>query len=293
MSRPQGVNNDELGTRFQELRPRLIGAAYALTGSVQEAEDVVQDAWLRLSRSQTDTITDIEGWLVTTVSRLALDVLRSARARRETYVGPWLPEPVVQDADPGDHVARNDTLNLAVLVVLETLSPAERAVFVLHEVFGVPFDEVATAVGRTPAACRQMARRARRHVAARTPRFEVDSTTHRRAVDAFVTAATAGDLTSLTRLLDPDVVLRTDGGGQVRAALNPIHGSERVLRFLGGVTQRFNQGTSYGPATVNGLPGLLRYHNGQADAVVSFVVAHRRVIEIHVILNPEKLRTVT
>nr|BFE85422.1 hypothetical protein GCM10020093_080230 [Planobispora longispora] len=163
------VSDEELAAEFAAIRPRLVGVAYGLLGTVDEADDVVQDAWLRLIRADRSQIDDVTGWLVVTVSRLALDVLRSARVRREKYVGPWLPEPVVTDGDPADRVTLAESMSMAMLVVLESLSPAERTAFVLHDVFGLPFAEVGRAVGRTAAACRQLAARARRHVSARAP----------------------------------------------------------------------------------------------------------------------------
>ncbi|MGV9775378.1 RNA polymerase sigma factor SigJ [Streptosporangium sp. NPDC003464] len=288
------MNSDEdLAAEFGALRPRLVGVAYGLLGSLDEAEDVVQDAWLRLGRADRAEIQDVTGWLVVTVSRLALDVLRSARVRREEYVGPWLPEPVVTvEADPADRVTLDESMSLAMLVVLESLSPAERTAFVLHDVFGLPFDEVAQAVGRTPAACRQLAARARKHVAARAPRFEVDAAEHRRVVEAFSRASKGCDIDALTALLDPDVVLRSDGGGLVRAARRPVRGAGRVARFIAGVAERFGAGGRFTPITVNGRPGLLRFRDGALDGVYALTVAGGRITEIDIVMNPEKLRSV-
>ncbi|GAA2756077.1 RNA polymerase sigma factor SigJ [Actinopolymorpha rutila] len=282
-----------LAAEFTALRPRLLGVAYSLLGSLDEAEDVVQDAWLRLSRidpDEIDRIRDLTGWLVVTVSRLGVDALRSARRRREKYVGPWLPEPLVT-GDPADRVTLDESMSLAMLVVLESLSPAERTAFVLHDVFGLEFTEVARAVGRKPAACRQLAARARKHVAARAPRFEVDAEAHRSAVTAFARACDGMDLAALVELLDPDVVLRTDGGGQVLAARRPVVGAEKVARFL------VRTARSLGPAQqrhalVNGLPGLLRYRAGRLDSVVGLTVAGGRITELHIVRNPEKLRSI-
>ncbi|GAA4220032.1 RNA polymerase sigma-70 factor (ECF subfamily) [Streptosporangium album] len=284
--------DEELAAEFGAIRPRLVGVAYGLLGSLDEAEDVVQDAWLRLGRADREQIQDITGWLVVTVSRLALDVLRSARVRREEYVGPWLPEPVVTGADPADRVTLAESMSMAMLVVLESLSPAERTAFVLHDVFGLPFEEVAQAVGRSPAACRQLAARARRHVASRAPRFEVDATEHRRVVEAFARASTGDDIDALVALLDPDVVLRSDGGGVVSAARRPIHGAEKVARFLIRVAGRLSVRSRFAPATVNGWPGLLRFRNGELSGVFGLTVADGRVTEIFIVMNPEKLRSV-
>jgi RNA polymerase sigma-70 factor, ECF subfamily len=184
---------EEAAVVFEQLRPRLVGVAYGLLGTLAEAEDAVQEAWIRLQRSDLEAIRDVPGWLVTTTSRIALDVLRSARYRREAYVGPWLPEPVETAPDPADSVSLADSLSWAMLVVLETLSPAERAAFVLHDVFGLSFDEVGRALGRAPAACRKLASRAREHVEARQPRFDVDPEVHREVVAAFGRATASGD----------------------------------------------------------------------------------------------------
>ncbi|MER5419436.1 sigma-70 family RNA polymerase sigma factor [Streptosporangium roseum] len=293
MSRPSCVNSGEdLATEFDAIRPRLVGVAYGLLGSLDEAEDVVQDAWLRLGRADRAEIQDVTGWLVVTVSRLALDVLRSARVRREEYVGPWLPEPVVTEADPADRVTLAESMSMAMLVVLESLSPAERTAFVLHDVFGLSFQEVAQAVGRSPAACRQLAARARKHVAARAPRFDVDADEHRRVVEAFARASTGHDIDALLALLDPDVVLRSDGGGLVTAARRPVRGADRVSRFLVGVAERFGDGGRFTPATVNGRPGLLRFRDGALSGVYGLTVAGGRITEIHIVVNPEKLRSV-
>ncbi|MGW0228379.1 RNA polymerase sigma factor SigJ [Actinopolymorpha singaporensis] len=291
---------EDLAAEFTALRPRLLGVAYSLLGSLDEAEDVVQEAWLRLTRTGlegTDEIRDLTGWLVVTVSRLGVDALRSARRRREEYVGPWLPEPVVTPeppaaADPADRVTLDESMSLAMLVVLESLSPAERTAFVLHDVFGLEFTEVARAVGRTPAACRQLAARARKHVASRAPRFEVDARAHRSVVAAFARACEGMDLAALVELLDPDVVLRTDGGGRVLAARRPVAGAEKVARFL------VRTARSLGPAQhrhtlVNGRPGLLRSRAGRLDSVVGLTVAGGRITELHIVRNPEKLRSVT
>ncbi|MEU6427741.1 RNA polymerase sigma factor SigJ [Microbispora sp. NPDC046973] len=299
-----------LDAEFQAMRPRLLGVAYGLLGSLDEAEDVVQDAWLRL-RSATaasggEEIRDVTGWLVVTVSRLALDVLRSARHRREEYVGPWLPEPVLTgpiltgplparpvltQPDPAERVTLDESLSMAMLVVLESLSPAERTAFVLHDVFGLTFAEVGEAVGRSPAACRQLAARARAHVASRAPRFDVDPSEHRRVVRAFARACLGDDMDALVALLDPDVVLRSDGGGRVRAGRRPVFGAAKVARLLFGI-QRFGP-FELVPAVVNGWPGLLRYRGDRLVSVLGLTVAGGRVTAVDMVLNPEKLARVT
>ncbi|GII01612.1 RNA polymerase sigma24 factor [Planobispora takensis] len=284
------VGDEELAAEFTAIRPRLVGVAYGLLGSVDEADDVVQDAWLRLVHADRAQIHDITGWLVVTVSRLALDVLRSARVRREEYVGPWLPEPVVQGGDPADRVTLDESMSMAMLVVLESLSPAERTAFVLHDVFGLPFTEVGRAVGRTPAACRQLAARARKHVSARAPRFDVDTAEHRKVVDAFVEATGGRNMDALLALLDPDVVLVSDGGGVVSAARRPILGAAKVARFVLGTAERFGAGQRLRPSTVNGSPGLLRFHGEELVGVLSLTVSGGRITEIDIVMNPNKLR---
>ncbi|MFB9658574.1 RNA polymerase sigma factor SigJ [Glycomyces mayteni] len=288
MNRPESEAARGETALFQELRPRLVGVAYGLLGSVSEAEDVVQDAWMRLQRTDTAAIDDLTGWLVTTTSRLALDVLRSARVRREAYVGPWLPEPVATAPDPADSVSLADSLSWAMLVVLETLSPAERAAFVLHDVFGLTFDEVAAALGRSAPACRKLASRARDHVEARKPRFDVDPDEHRHVVEAFSRAVTSGDIDGLTALLDPDAVLTSDGGGVVRAARKPVRGAEKVARFLTGVTARYDD-FHHQVTTVNGGPALLTVTGGEVGGITLLGIADGRIVAVDMVRNPDKL----
>jgi RNA polymerase sigma-70 factor (ECF subfamily) len=279
---------------FEELRPRLIGVAYSLIGSLAEAEDAVQEAWIRLQRSDLEDIRDLTGWLVTTTSRIALDVLGSARARRETYVGPWLPEPVETAPDPADSVGLAEQLSWAMLVVLETLSPAERAAFVLHDVFGMSFPEIGQVLGRAPAACRKLASRAREHVQARQPRFDVDPAAHREVVAAFGRATASGDVDELLGLLDPDAVLTSDGGGVARALSRPLHGAPEIARFLAGVVSR--PGLDMRPGAVNGSPALLVFEHGQISSVMALGIRNGRITTIDAIRNPRKfhgLRTLT
>jgi RNA polymerase sigma-70 factor (ECF subfamily) len=279
---------------FEELRPRLIGVAYGLLGSLAEAEDAVQEAWIRLQGSDREAIRDLPGWLVTTTSRIALDVLRSARSRRETYVGPWLPEPVETAPDPADAIGLADAVSWAMLVVLETLSPAERAAFVLHDVFGLPFTEVGEALGRAPAACRKLASRAREHVEARQPRFDVDPAAHREVVTAFARAAASGDLEALLDLLAPDAVLTSDGGGVVRAFPRPVHGAREIATFVATFGDRL--GLTLRPSAVNGSPALLIFENGQIATVLALGIRDGRITTLDAVRNPQKfhgLRSLT
>jgi RNA polymerase sigma-70 factor (ECF subfamily) len=264
-----------------------------MLGSVSEAEDAVQDAFARLLRVDIGEIADIRGWLVVAVTRICLDQLRSARSRREVYVGPWLPEPVIAasdpDNDPADRVTLDDSVRMAMMLVLERLSPAERAAFVLHDVFQFSFEEVAASLGRTPAACRQLASRARRHVRAETSpaRFRIDPAEVHRVAERFVAAAANGDLSGLVQMLDPDVVGHTDSGGFVPAPRRPVVGRDlvapRFLQFL----QDFR--VTLVPMPVNGEPGALAYQDDRLIAVIALSVRDGLIAHIHAIANPYKL----
>ncbi|TMC11265.1 MAG: RNA polymerase sigma-70 factor [Chloroflexi bacterium] len=274
-------------------RRHLFGVAYRLLGTVADAEDAVQEAFLRWEQADRAAIANPGGWLTTVLTRYCLDQLRSARARREAYVGTWLPEPLVEGADmtaedPAERVALDESVSLAMLVVLETLSPAERAVFVLHDVFGMEFEDVATSVGRSPAACRQLAARARRHVQERRPRFEPDAAEQRRVVAAFLDASARGDLDRLLAVLDPTVVLRADGGGKVPAAGRPIQGAEQVARVLL-AGHKWYPGLAGRAVAVNGGTGALMTLDDQLLGVVGVTVAEGRITAIDLVVNPDKL----
>jgi RNA polymerase sigma-70 factor (ECF subfamily) len=290
------ADEEELAVAFQAARPRLVRVGYAILGSHGDAEDVVADCWLRLvAHHRDEPIRDPEAWAVVTVSRMAIDVLRSARVRRERYVGPWLPEPVVTatpagQGDPADRVTLDDEVSYALLVVLETLTPAERTAFVLHDLFGLPFPEVAGIVGRTPASVRQLASRARRHVRDRAARPVVDPAEHRRVVAAFAVAATSGDLATLVAVLDPEVVLVSDGGGIVTAARRPIQGADKVARFVLGVLAKGQFGNEIELVQVNGSPGFAVHDAGHLAAVVALTVAGGRVARLDLVVAPDKLR---
>lgn len=289
------MDTAEAAAEFEELRPRLVGVAYGLLGTVAEAEDAVQEAWLRLQRSDLDSIRDVTGWLVTTTSRIALDMLRRARTRREEYVGPWLPEPVENAPDPADYVGLADSVSWAMLVVLETLTPAERAAFVLHDVFGLSFDDVGQALGRAPAACRKLASRARNHVEARQPRYDVDPRAHREVVEAFGRAASTGDLDGLLGLLAPDAVLTSDGGGIAQALPKPVHGGPEIARFFADVASG-RPGMAMRSSMVNGSPALLVFEQGHVGSVLALGIRDGRITTIDAIRNPHKfhgLRTLT
>jgi RNA polymerase sigma factor (sigma-70 family) len=279
--------------QFERHRGHLHAVAYRMLGSLSEADDAVQEAWLRLNRSDTDAVENLGGWLTTVVGRVCLDMLRTRRSRREDYVGTWLPEPIVaadQAAGPEDEALMADSVGLALLVVLETLSPAERLAFVLHDTFGVPFDEIAPIVGRTPAAARQLASRARRRVRGAAPVPEPDLARQREVVGAFLAAARAGDFDALVAVLDPDVVFRADGGGAGRGVLPPVQGAEEVAQR---VLARGGRFAPFGrPALVNGAAGAVVEVGGAVRAVAGFTVVDDRIVEIDVMLDPEKLRRV-
>jgi len=285
------MNDVALADRFERLRPRLLRLAYGHLGSMAEAEDVLQDAWLRLQRVDVDEVRDLQAWLTTTVSRLSLDALRSARVRREAYVGPWLPEPIVQAApDPEERTMQAEDVSLALLVVLESLSANERIAFVLHDVFGYAFDEVASALGTSPAAARQHASRARKAVEARRPRFPATPEQQREVIIAWGRAAREGDMQALLEILHPDVVFTSDGGGIVTAARKPIEGADRVARFSKGLTAKGAGAAHAEIVDVNGMPGLLSIGRDGVRTVMSFTVDGGRIVAIDVQRNPEKLR---
>lgn len=287
---------------FVEHRSALTGVAYRVLGTASDAEDVVQEAWLRWSRVDHATVDDPRAYLVTVVSRIAVDRLRSARARRESYVGEWLPEPVSTAPDGSERAEIADSVEFALLVVLETLSPLERAVFVLREAFQFPYAEIAEIIGRGEAATRQLARRAREHVEERRPRFEADPAARRRMTERFLAACVEGDLDGITGLLAEDVTLVGDGGGRAKAPLRSLHGVSKVGRFLAAIagesnTRRFlgsvgldsPDGLRTGIAEVNGGPAAIISAGDRVLTVVILEVVDDRVQDVYMIANPEKM----
>jgi RNA polymerase sigma-70 factor, ECF subfamily len=281
----------ELASGYALARARLVRVAYAIVGTHAEAEDVVSECWFRLVRADAESpVRDVEAWATVVVARAAIDVLRSARVRRETYIGPWLPEPVVSPLqDPADRATLDDSVSFALLVVLESLTPAERTAYVLHDLFGMTFEDVATTVGRTPAAVRQLASRARKHIEAGAPRLDVHPQQHRDVVQRFLDAAAGGDLAALIAMLDPAVVLTSDGGGRRNTARRPVHGAERVARFTLGIVGQVQPGQTLTPVDVNGSLGMALYDHDQLDTVVSFTVSGGLLTRIDFIRAPEKL----
>jgi RNA polymerase sigma-70 factor (ECF subfamily) len=290
------TRREALAASFTAARPRLTAIAYAILGSHAEAQDVVADTWLRLQAADEKTaVRDVDGWATVAVGRGALDCYRSARVRRERYVGQWLPEPRVDtDApvDPADRVTLDDQVSFALLVVLESLTPAERTAWVLHDLFGLPFTHVAGAVGRSPDAVRQLAARARAHLRDSAPRVDVDPSEHARVVSSFLAAAAGGDLAALVAVLDPDVMFTADGGGQVTAALRPVRGADRVARFVVGIAAK-NTDERVRVVTVNGVPGIGMYRGDVLSGVVSLSVVDGRITRIDYVRAPDKLRSST
>jgi RNA polymerase sigma factor (sigma-70 family) len=288
-------------------RRQLINLAYRLLGSLAEAEDAVQETyarWYAMSRQQQDAIESPGAWLTTVASRICLDVLGSARARRERYVGEWIPEPLPEMAewsagssggaatDPADRITLDESVSMAFLVVLESMTPAERVALILHDVFGYSFAEVAAIVGRTPAACRQLASTARRRIRAARP-AEVPTGRQASLIREFKQAWEARDIRALIGLLDPDATVIADGGGLVPAALHPITGAEQIARYVAGLADRVFGSVTILERTVNGQPGLVAQQDGVTVTVFAFDITADRISHIWAVRNPEKLRSWT
>jgi RNA polymerase sigma-70 factor (ECF subfamily) len=269
---------------FERVRPRLLGLAYRMLGTRADAEDVVQDAWLKWQGARPDDVDRPEAWLTTTTTRLAIDRLRTLRRRREEYLGPWLAEPVV--AGPEEAVELCEALTLGFLTVLDRLSPTERAVFLLADVFRLPYTEIAAAVGKTDAACRQIASRARRRIRQPDARPVVDG--DRAAVGGFLSAMAAGDVEGALRWLAPGVVCVTDLGPR-RGGRRPVRGAERVARTFVHWTHRYDGRAGVAPAVVNGQIGIVMYLDGDVDSVAAFEVDDERITRVWIVRNPEKL----
>ncbi|MCR6737115.1 MAG: sigma-70 family RNA polymerase sigma factor [Afipia sp.] len=282
---------DDSTQTFETHRPRLVRLAYRMLGSVAEAEDVVQDAWLRWQQVDPAEVESPSAFLSRIVTRLCLDVMKSARSRRETYVGSWLPEPMIEEPDDVDQ----DDLTLTLMLALERLSPLERAAFLLHDVFGVPLDEVAVTVERDPAAVRQLAARARKHVQDSRPRYTVARDEGSRIAEAFFIASRSGDTNALRAILAQNVVIRSDGGGKVIAFRNPIIGLERALRLYQGLTRKLRMRPAadlFQPMRIDGLPGYVSYERDNVFQTTAFAIEDGKITEIYITRNPDKLRHV-
>ncbi len=269
-------------------RSLLFTVAYEMLGSAADAEDVLQESWLRWAGVDQEQVRDPRAYLIRIVTRQSLNRMRTVARQREDYVGDWLPEPLLTTPDVAEDVELAESVSIAMLTVLETLNPAERAVFVLREVFAAPYDEIAQALGKTPAATRQIAHRARAHVEARRPRMQVTKDEQEAAVERFLAAIHTGDVKALLAVLAPDVVLVTDGGGLVAAALRPIEGADKVARFLSGSARAAIQLVGR-TVSVNGAPALWIDIDGALDTVASLTLEDGRITRIYVIRNPRKL----
>lgn len=290
-----GTGQETAETIFTRHRARVFAVAYRLLGTVSDAEDVVQETWLRWSGVDAHDIRSPEAWLVTTASRLGIDHLRRLRARRETYVGPWLPEPIIEAAgvEPAptaeERLSLADDISIALLHMVERLAPEERTAFLLHEAFDYGYDDLSAILGKSEAACRQIVSRARRRVTEERPRFEASRADHARLAAAFATALATEDPNALLASLRDDAILYSDGGGKAAAALNPIYGADRITRFFLGILKKIGAPHGIEAITINGRPGFALTAFGRLHSVVSFDLDDGRISGIYVMRNPDKL----
>ncbi|WP_396614885.1 RNA polymerase sigma-70 factor [Lysobacter soli] len=289
---------DDATATFGRLQPRLLGVAYRMLGSMAEAEDVVQDVWLRWHDTETGRVDNAEAWLVASTTRRAIDKLRLARTHREHYVGIWLPEPVLTDFDgasptPEQVEEAASDLSIAFLTVLERLAPDARAAFLLHEVFDADYAQIAEVVGKSEAACRQIVHRAKAQLRDERPRYHVPDDVHRRLMQRFLDAVASGDFSGMKALMAESAVLVGDGGGVVTSFPKPMVGGDRIAALLYAARLRFKEGLRHELALVNGRMGLLRYIQGELESVMSFETDGERIVNVFVQRNPEKLRLVS
>ena len=278
---------------FLSHRPRLFGLAYRMLGSRSDAEDVLQDAYLRWQTAPRDELRSPEAWLVTVVTRLSIDRLRDAKQEREAYTGPWLPEPLVgEEAETPEHASElASDVSFVFLMMLERLAPEERAVFLLREVFDVDYPEVAQMLGKSEASCRQMLHRAKERVRQERPRFQVNPVAHRQLLERFIAATGSGKREDLLALFAKDVRLASDGGGKVRAVLRVLEGAERVMRFYTSISRlAVGHSLAYRHAEINGQPGLLQFLDGKLTGALTLVTDGTRILEIYSVRNPDKLK---
>ena len=280
---------------FLEERPRLLAIAYRMLGTRQEAEDVVQEAYLKWRQSDVAVIRSAQAWLVSVTTRLCIDRLRSLKVEREAYVGPWLPEPMVaQASSPEAELERGQHVSMALLLMLERLSVEERAAFLLREVLDLDYDEIAAALVRSEGACRQLVYRARQRLGERQGRFRPSPVQHRELLERFAQATASGDIDGIVALLSDDAALVADGGGVVRTVLKPLHGAHRIARFFHVIARQLAAHAvplEYRPVLVNGEPGLLRFINGALHSVIAIEAVEGRIASISIVANPAKLPT--
>jgi RNA polymerase sigma-70 factor, ECF subfamily len=287
----QDVVEKNLTEEFERLRPRLFGLAYRMVGVRADAEDIVQDAYVRWHDVDRDTIDNAEAWLVTTTTRLALDRLRRLKTEREAYVGPWLPEPIVGASEmPDRDLELAADLSIAMMTLLETLAPEERAAFLLHDVFDVDYAQIASILGRSEAASRQVIHRARERVRGSRRRFESTTEAKRALIEQFKEATMAADEAALLALFTPDVVWTADGGGKTAASPRPLHGIERIVALVLGIRRKWLANSVLEVTTVNGEPGLLVRDGDTVTAIMAFDVEQGRIALVYAVVNPEKLR---
>lgn len=287
---------DSLGSdAFGHLRPRLFGIAYRMLGIRADAEDVLQDAWLRWEQADQQQVRCAEAWLVAVVTRLAIDRLRAARTEREAYIGAWLPEPIVQweEETPEVLVERASDLSIAFLHMLERLGPEERAAFLLRQAFDYDYPEIAGMLGKTEAAVRQTIHRARERLTLERPRFQVPAATHRKLLQRFMHAAMGGERSAILALMSDDVTCVGDGGGKVPTVTGGLRGADRVTNLFWAHYLQLGSRLEYRCATINGEPGMLRFIDGKLESAQAIVTNGRRIVEIYVVRNPEKLAALT
>lgn len=294
MWREQLAKPPDINTALDAVRPRLFGLAYRMLGSHAAAEDVVQDTMLSFL-AQKNVPDNPESWCVRTATNKAIDVLRAEKVRRGNYVGPWLPDPIAEDdlpdAHPGaeENLMLAETVSTALLVVLEQLSPTERAAFLLHDVFDYSYSEIAELIGKAEGNCRQLVSRARRHVQSGKPRFEVSAVDHSAVAQAFMAAVASGDAAAVEKLLADDAVLLSDGGGKVRAALRPLYGPAEIAQVITYVSAHLGDDVSFIPTTMNGLPGVILKEGAHINSATTYVIAEGKVQAIYMVRNPDKL----
>jgi RNA polymerase sigma-70 factor (ECF subfamily) len=284
--------NDQLAA-FEAARPKLFGIAYRMLGTVADAEDVLQDAYLRFDATKPADLRSVEAWLVTLVTRLCLDHIKSAQAQREVYVGPWLPEPLMagqmpEASDPAEHMADLESISFAFVLLLQSLTPDERAVFLLREVFDYDYSEIAVFIGKSEEACRQLFSRAKKHITEHRPRIKTTPAEHQRVLASFMQAVSTGDLAGLMQLMSEDVTLATDGGGKASAATHPLHGPDHVARFVIGLAKKASS-LSFELAPVNGQLGILIRNAGKLETMAVLDIAAEHIQAVYFIRNPDKL----